>query len=606
MRRKVHPPIFAFCATDVMRCAKIKRVEGVRIISATETLITLAGGVCLLLWGVSMVSNGLNRAFGASFRRAISASTSNRFKAAGVGVGVAALLQSSTAATLIVSSFAARNVITITGALAVILGADVGTTLAAQVMSMDMSWLMPVLLVSGYVINKMMESSQYKHVGRALFGIGLSLLALRTIGMTMVPLKESEALHVLIGPLSNEPLLAVVFAAIITWLVHSGLGMVLLFTSFVAAGTMPVELGLYMVLGANIGSAMAPVMMTLRDIPAGRRVPLGNLLIRFIGVLIAFPLMQAYIHPFVESVHGDPARMVVNFHTIFNLGLLVVFLPLIGPMTKISERILPDRAREENESLPRYLDPTAIASPPAALALVARETLRISDVVQRMLADTLEAFRSGNARVVQDIRDREIIVDSLYQAVKTYLARLSVNALDKAESKRYMQILTFSTNLEHIGDIIDRNLMELAAKKIRNQDNFSRQGFAEISDLHHRVMENLRLAQNVFMSGDVKMARDLFSQKAALREQENQATENHFRRLSEGVAETVATSSLHLDILRDLRRVNSYISLIAYPILEDANELTASRLKPLKSRDPVAVSESGPAPAATAVGEEAV
>ena len=426
MRRKVHPPIFAFCDTDVMRCAKIKRVEGVRIISATETLITLAGGVCLLLWGVSMVSNGLNRAFGASFRRAISASTSNRFKAAGVGVGVAALLQSSTAATLIVSSFAARNVITITGALAVILGADVGTTLAAQVMSMDMSWLMPVLLVSGYVINKMMESSQYKHVGRALFGIGLSLLALRTIGMTMVPLKESEALHVLIGPLSNEPLLAVVFAAIITWLVHSGLGMVLLFTSFVAAGTMPVELGLYMVLGANIGSAMAPVMMTLRDIPAGRRVPLGNLLIRFIGVLIAFPLMQAYIHPFVENVHGDPARMVVNFHTIFNLGLLVVFLPLIGPMTKISERILPDRAREENESLPRYLDPTAIASPPAALALVARETLRISDVVQRMLADTLEAFRSGNARVVQDIRDREIIVDSLYQAVKTYLARLSV------------------------------------------------------------------------------------------------------------------------------------------------------------------------------------
>ncbi len=559
--------------------------------SATQTLITLAGGVCLLLWGVSMVSNGLNRAFGASFRRAISASTSNRFKAAGVGVGVAALLQSSTATTLIVSSFAARGVITITGAIAVILGADVGTTLAAQVMSMDMRWLMPVMVASGYIINKMMEASQYKHVGRALFGVGLALLALQTITTTAGPLKESEALHVLIVPLGNEPVLAVLFAAIVTWLVHSGLGMVLLFTSFVAAGTMPVELGLYMVLGANIGSALAPVMMTLRDIPAGRRVPLGNLLIRCIGVAMAFPLMQTYVMPFVEGLHADPSRMVVNFHTAFNIALMVIFLPLIGPMTKLSEKILPDRPREDNESLPRYLDPTAIVSPPAALALVSRETLRISDVIQRMLSDTLEAFRSGNARVVQDIRDREIIVDGLYQAVKNYLARLSVNALDKAESKRYMQILTFSTNLEHIGDIIDRNLMELAAKKIRNQDNFSRQGFAEIADLHSRVLDNLRLAQNVFMSGDIKMARELFAQKAALREQENQATESHFRRLSEGVAETVATSSLHLDILRDLRRINSYIALIAYPILEDANELTATRLKPVRVHEATGANE---------------
>lgn len=556
-----------------------------------------------------MVSAGLNRAFGASFRRAISNSTDNRIKAVGVGIFVATLLQSSTAATLITSSFAARGVITVAGALAVILGADVGTTLAAQIMSMDIAWLMPVLLVSGYTVNKMMEASQYKHVGRALFGIGLALLALETIDATMLPLKESQALHVLIGPLNTEPALAVVFSALVTWMVQGGLGMVLLYMGFVAAGTMPVELALYMVLGANIGSAIGPVMMTLRDIPAGRRIPLGNLLTRVIGVILVFPFMQMYVLPLIQSLHADPARMVVNFHTAFNVALLLLFLPIIGPLTKLSEKILPDRPREENENLPRYLDPTAISSPPAALALVARETLRISDVIQRMLADTLETLRAGNSRVVQDIRDREIIVDSLYQAVKTYLARLSVNALDKTESKRYMQILTFSTNLEHIGDIIDRNLMELAAKKIRNQDNFSRQGYAEIADLHHRVMENLRLAQNVFMSGDIKMARELFAQKAALRERENQATENHFRRLSEGVAETVATSSLHLDILRDLRRINSYIALIAYPILEDANELTPSRLKPLKSATPVAiVGESGPAPVApgAALGEEAV
>jgi phosphate:Na+ symporter len=537
------------------------------------------GAVCLLLWGVNMVSIGLNRAFGTILRRVISHSTSNRFKAFGVGVGVAAMLQSSTAACMIVSSFAARNVITITGAIAVMLGADVGTTLAAQFMSLDLSWLIPVLVIVGYVINKSMEASQYKHIGRSLVGLSLIFIALRMIKDVAGPMGHEGALETLIEPLSSQPILAVILAALFTWLVHSSLGTVLLFMSFVHSGLIPVPLGLVLVLGANVGGAVAPVIMTLRDIPAGRRVPLGNLVMRAIGVVACLPFLK-FIGPYIAEFDADPARQIVNFHTAFNVALAFCFLPFIGPMTRLSEIILPDRAREEDESLPRYLDPTAFTTPPAALACVARETLRVSDVIQRMMRDTLEVLRTNNAHLVQSIRDQETIVDALYESIKNYLARLSSHPLDRQESKRYMQILTFSTNLEHIGDIIDRNLMEMAQKKIRNQDNFSRQGFAEISDLHHRVMDNMALAQNVFMTGDVKMARRLFEEKAVLRNQELQAADSHFKRLSEGVAETIATSSLHLDILRDLRRINSYVSLIAYPILEEAKALQPTRLKP--------------------------
>lgn len=547
--------------------------------NATEILLHIAGGIFLLLWGVGMVGSGLNRAFGTALRRVIAHSTSNRFKAFFVGLTIASVLQSSTATSMIVSSFAARKAITIAAAIAVMLGADVGATLAAQLMSLDLHWLVPVMIVSGFIVNKTMEGSQYKHVGRAMIGVGLSLLALQTITTAAEPLKNSAALHVLLAPLSEQPVLAVALSALVTWMAHSGLGMVLLFVSFVAAGTMPVQLGLYMVLGANIGGALAPVVMTLRDIPAGRRVPLGNLVIRSIGVLLIMPFMGTLILPFIELVHPDPARMLVNFHTAFNLGLAIIFLPLIGSLTRLSEIILPDRPVEEDEKMPRYLDPTAIVTPPAALACVARETLRVCDVVQRMLKDTLEAFRSNNPRLVQEIRDREEIVDGLYEAIKAYLARLSGQALDADESRRYMQIITFSTNLEHIGDIIDKNLMEMAMKKIRNHDSFSRQGFAEIADLHARVIDNMQLAQNVFMTGDIKMARALVEEKAALRSQEMHAAESHFKRLKDGVAETIATSSLHLDILRDLRRINSYVSLIAYPILEEAKELNPSLLK---------------------------
>ena len=548
--------------------------------SPTEILIQIIGGICLLLWGVSMVNTGLNEAFGSSLRRIISNSTSNRLKACGVGMSIAALLQSSTAASLIVSSFAARNIITIPSALAVVLGADVGTTFAAQLMSLNLSWLVPVMIASGYIINKSMDGSLYRHVGRAMIGIGLALLALKLITTVAEPLKHSDVLHALIGPLGDQPILAVLISALITWFVHSSLGMVLLYVSFVNAGTVPVSLGLYLVLGANIGGALAPVVMTLRDIPAGRRVPLGNLFIRVMGVIIVMPFMNTLILPFIEQLHHDPARMLVNFHTLFNIALATAFLPFIGPLTRLSETVLPDRPREEDETLPRYLDPAAIATPAVALACVARETLRLSDIVQKMLQDTLEALRINNPRLVREIREKESGADSIYEAIKAYLSRLPVQSLDESENRRYMQVMTFSTNLEHIGDIVDKSLMELAMKKIRNQDSFSRQGFAEISDLHTRVMESMQLAQNVFMTGDVKMARKLFEEKALLRSYEMLASESHFKRLSEGVAETIATSSLHLDILRDLRRVNSYISLIAYPILEEANELNPSLLKP--------------------------
>ena len=515
-----------------------------------------------------MIGGGLNAAFGTSLRRIISNSTDNRFKAFSVGTVVAALLQSSTATCMIVSSFAARNVITIPAAVAVMLGADVGTTLAAQVMSLDLNWLIPVLLSVGYIINKSMSENQYRYIGRALIGVGLALLALKLITTVAEPLKTSEVLHVLIKPLSAQPFLAVVISAIFTWIAHSSLGMVLLFMGFVSSGTIPVELGLYLVLGANVGGAIAPVIMTMRDIPAGRRVPLGNFVIRVMGTLLILPFIGTLVMPYIESIQANPARMIVNFHTAFNLGLAVLFIPFIGHLTRLSEVIFPDRPREEDPTLPRYLDPTAIVTPTAALACASRETLRVCDIVQNMMNDTLEAFRTNNSRLVEEIRNKEVIVDSLYQSIKIYLSRISMHPLGEKDGRKYLQILTFSTNLEHVGDIIDKSLMELAKKKIRHQDNFSREGFAEIASLHAEVAESIQLAQNVFITSDAKMAKKLATEKDQLRKKELQGLENHVRRLGKGVAETVATSSLHLDVLRDLRRINSYISLIAYPILE--------------------------------------
>jgi len=525
-----------------------------------------------------MVSAGFNRAFGTGLRRFIARSTSNRVKSVFSGALVAVCLQSSTASALIITSFTARGMVAVSGAVAFMLGADVGTTIAAQVLSFDLGFLTPVVIIIGFIVTKVMGGGQYKHIGRALIGIGLILLSLQMIVSSSEPLRDSEVLHLVFGSLNNEPFLAVILAALITWMAHSSLAMVLLFMSLTAAGTISVSLGLAFVLGANMGGAIAALVMTMSAEVGARRVPLSNLLIRMFSAMICLPFlgeMQSYL----LQVDADPARMIVNFHTAFNIALAVFFLPFTGVVSILAKTMLPSVAVGEAENSPRYLDKSALSTPPAALACVARETLRISDIIQRMLRDTLEALKKNNMPLINKIREKDDTVDELYEEVKRYLAQISQTALDQDESRRYMQILGFSTNLEHIGDIIDKNLMELAAKKVRHQAQFSEEGFAEISSVHSDVMENMRLAQNIFMTSDTGMARRLVEEKATVRNKEISASVTHLQRLREGVKDAMATSSLHMDILRDLRRINSYITVIAYPILEESGELRSSRLR---------------------------
>lgn len=547
--------------------------------SATATLIHIIGGVCLLLWGVRLVSTGLNRACGAELRRFITRSTKNRFLGLFSGAFIAMALQSSTAVTLIAASFASKGLLTTLSGISLILGADIGTTLAAQILIFDLSWLVPVLLISGYSMTRIKKGGgYYKYIGNALLGVALILLSLAIVVDVSEPLRESNALHVLIMPLSQEPVLAILFAGLLTWLVHSSLAMVLLFASFTATGTIPIGLGLVLVLGANLGSSFIAFADTLAEKAVGRRIPLANIIMRFFGVVLVLPFINL-VQPLLADISADPARMLVNFHTAFNVGLALLMLPFIGVINRIVSRILPDKSTADDKNQPRYLDYSALDTPQAALASAERETLRISDTVSRMLKDTLDVMRNDNPELMRKISKQDNRVDMLYDAVKKFLARITNESLTEGESIRHQQILSFATNLEHIGDIIDKSLLELCDKKIRKHLSFSDEGFKEIAEAYNLVVENLTLAQHVFMTNDLKMARQLFHGKMKLGELERQTSEKHMRRLREGVSETHNTSSIHLDVFRDLRRIQSYLTMVGYPALEEAGELHRSRLK---------------------------
>lgn len=543
-----------------------------------EILINIFGGVALMLWGIRMVRTGVMRSFGAELRRLLAMSAGKPVQGFGVGFAVTTVLQSSTATTLILSSFAGRGLIGGAAALAIILGADVGTTIVVQVLSFDLTWLSPMLIGAGVIAFLSSEKSKRRSLARAAIGLGLILLALKLIGQASVPLRESEVLSLIVQPLSDELLLAVFLTALLTWIAHSSVAVVLFVMSLTALQILNMELALAMVLGANLGGGIIPVIATLGEKPAGRRVALGNFMMRATGVLIVVSILP-WVQPHLAMLSSDPSHMVANFHTAFNIALAVVFLPFVSLVHRLTKRFIPSELASEDPGAPKYLDQSSFDTPAVALSCAARESLSMGDTVRDMLARSLEVFRGNNPELLREIERTDDVVDQLHEAIKLYLTRLSREELDTAESERNVEVLSFTTNLEHIGDIIDKNLMDLAAKKIKKRASFSTDGFKELEIFHGHILENFDLAMNVFMTGDIEMARRLIQQKVSVRDLERSYAETHYARIGEGRPESIETSSLHLDVLRDLKRINGHLTSVAYPILDRAGELIESRLR---------------------------
>ena len=513
----------------------------------------------------------MTHGFGAELRRALAASTKSRLLSFTSGIGITALLQSSTATVLIVAAFAGQGMINTATGLSMVLGADVGTTLVAQLFSLDISFLIPVLMIFGYFSFVRKNNGRAKNFGRILIGVALMLLSLAWIKETATTLKSSEVLPLILSALQTDMIFAILIAALLTWIAHSSLAIILLLMSFVSSGILPLELGIYMVLGANIGNTIPQILAVIKDEPEALRIPVGNFIIRLIGVIAVFAFVP-YIKPYMDFLGEDETRKIVNFHTVFNLGLAVLFLPFTGFISKLCEKIIPNRIETDNPSRARYLDQKDIATPSVALAAATRETLRMADLVQQMLDDTIRVFKTNDSKLLEKVREEDDVIDHIYEQIKSYMAKLSQEPMSEAEAQRYVQVLTFSTNLEHAGDVIDKNLMPLALKKIKRGIDFSEEGFIEIKHIHDLVMESVQLAQSIFVSNDVDMAKKLLQDKQDIREAELKGMSSHIERLGDGVPETIATSSLHVDIIRDYRRINSYMCTVAYSLLNTRKE----------------------------------
>jgi phosphate:Na+ symporter len=542
-------------------------------------LLDLMGGVALLLWGLHMVRSGIMRAFGAELRRLLSTTLRNRLIALLAGIGVTAFLQSSTATALMITSFAARGLVALVPALAIMLGANIGTTLIVQVLSFNVSALAPVLFLVGLGAFKLGKRTPTRHLGRVAIGLGLMLLALHILLDTLAPAESAPSVHALLEAITGQPVLCVLLAAVLTWAAHSSAAVVLLVMPLASSHFITPVAALALVLGANLGSAVNPILEGgSSNNPASRRLPVGNLINRCIGVVVVLPFLQP-IADALTRLEPNPARMTADFHMAFNVVLALVFIFLLDQLAWLLMRLLPDPLKSPDPSTPLYLDETAINTPSVALACAARETLHMGDIVESMLRKAMTALMTNDRKLAAEVSRMDNIVDRLDEAIKLYVTKMTRESLDDRDGRRAMEIISFSINLEHIGDIIDKNLMELAVKKIKHKYEFSKEGAKELAAFHKLIMDNLKLAFSVFINNNVKIARTLISEKSQIRTAELACADSHLARLREGRPESIETSSLHLDVLRDLKRIHSHICSVAYPVLEAAGELQPNRLR---------------------------
>jgi phosphate:Na+ symporter len=524
-----------------------------------------------------MVHSGILRAFGPDLRRLLSKALNDRFSAFAAGLGLTALLQSSTATALITSSFAAEGLVALVPALAIMLGANLGTTLIVQVLSFNITELAPVLFIIGLLAFRNGPRSRIKDLGRVAIGLGLMLLSLHILLDTLAPAENAPSVRMLVGAITGDPILCILIGAIVTWAAHSSVASVLLIMSLAYAHFVTPVAALALVLGANLGSAINPVFEgTKRDNPASYRLPVGNLVNRIVGIALVLPFLPLMARH-LQAWQPDLAKLTAIFHIAFNLATAVLFIGILDALARLLTWLLPDRMQAVDPARPRYLDESALETPSLALADAARETLRAGDMVETMLRNVMTAMMTNDRALVDQVSRMDNAVDGLDEAIRLYLTKLTRGSLDEREGRRAMEIIAFAINLEHIGDIVDKNLSELAVKKIKRRFQFSTEGAEELSAFHRRIMESLRMAFGVFMSGDIGEARRLLAEKAALRNVELAATERHLERLREGRPESLETTSLHLDVLRDLKRIHSHICSVAYPVLEAAGEPAIAR-----------------------------
>lgn len=532
----------------------------------------LVGGMGLLLYGMQILSEGLQKMAGHRLRTIMSSLTHNRFAGLSIGSLITILFQSSTATTVILVSLTSAGILGLRQTLPVILGADIGTTVTAQLIALKVTEIAMPIVGIGATIMFFSKRHRYKQTGQVILGFGLLFLGLKIMSDTMYPLREAPFFIQMLATMSDYPLLAMFAAALFTFLVHSSAAAVGIIMVLAMQDMISLHASIYLLFGANIGTSFTAVLSSLGSSREAQRVATAHLLFKVTGVVLFLP----FVHPFASLIAGltsVPGYQVANVHTIFNVAIALVFLPFTAQFATLLEKIVPEK-KDPEAFHPHFLDDKMLVTPSIALGLATKEIIHTSDYIFNMTTSSARVFEYNDSSLLHQINKEEERVDILFNAVNRYLTHLLRQPLSRQEFVKCMSLIHIANDYEHIGDIIEKNVTSLAHCKIDGNCDFSEEGWDEISIMHMRVCDLMQMVNAALVTNDDILAKRAIQLQPEIVKMERHLRILHIHRLRLGVQKSEQSSSLHLDLINSFLRISEHVKNIAEELLRKDIEVT--------------------------------
>lgn len=532
------------------------------------------GGVGLLLYGMQTLSDGLQKIAGARLRTVMNTLTNNRISALAVGALVTMLIQSSTATTVILVGMTSAGIMTLKQSLGVILGADIGTTVTAQLIALKVTEIALPIVGLGATLFFFGKRESYKRYGQVLMGFGMLFLGLKIMSETMYPLKESPFFPEVMAQISDIPILAMVLAAIFTFLIHSSAASVGIIMVMGMQHLITLKGAIYLLFGANIGTSFTAMISSIGSSREVQRVATAHLLFKVAGVILFLPFVTP-LTMLMENITSSPGYQVANMHTFFNITIAILFLPFTNQFGALLLKILPDKEGKEYPFQTRYLDINLINIPSIALGLATKEINRTFDYIYDMTKDIAKILEKNDESLLKVVAHKEDRVDILFKEISSYLTSVLRQSLSKQEFLKCMGLIHILNDLEHIGDIIEKNVIYLAQCKIEGRCIFSEDDWDEVYIMHKRVCELTQMANTAFVTSNRELAEKAYHLQTEIKKMERHLRILHIHRMRVS-GSSVETGAVYLDLINALLHISGHVRNIAWEVANEGLELTAS------------------------------
>ncbi len=534
-------------------------------------LLIIAGGVALILFGIRFLRKGLDRLFGSRLAIWMQQLAGNRLRTFAAGVGLGVIVPSSTTVSLLSVQTVRDKHLSARSALALMFGAEIAMTLMVILIALQLEQYAPILVLVGVVLFQFMKSNNQRGIGQLVLSLGLIFMGIAVIKQTAAGAIDPDGdVARLIAIAEKYRVGLAILAAVMAVGLQSSTATIGTFMAIAGAGAMKLDAVAAVVIGANVGIAITTLTVGWPYHEA-RRLGASNLLAKVILAAVALSTLPLVVRGLQAMPLGDSIEpRIAAMHTGFNIALAIFAVPSITLLLKAADAITPARPAGDAPAFgPRYINNSQLDEVSIATRQSLREILRVAEIAREMLEDLWVALRENDLQRIKTISERDDEIDLLDRDIKRYLTRLVTAESDPQIADEQMRQLNVLSEIETIGDIIDKNLCELVAKKVKMNLAFSEQGWEELNEFYQMVLENMVIAETAFQLHDPLMAQKLLRHKEHINNYERQLRERHFGRLNKGMAESHETSAIHLDLLTHLKRINSCVSHVAYSILRD-------------------------------------